>query len=280
MSEIWGAALITTAGSIGGALISKSGQDTLPANNYNAYGEVNSPVTGAINSRDSIFNALNDPNFQAQVSGAQGNYLGALNSAANSPLLNSAKGYTSDVLSGNYLNSPIVKGYADQAYKGIISQGANQDARIQAGYANNGLGFSTGMQQAQQANKAATASSAAGTRAGILSSNYQQERQLQQGAVGNAETLNSATPSYLSQINSALYAPYQAQGGITTNLLGSPVQSPQPTYVQQPSGLDAAASGLSFGTGLASLYGKLQKSSGGGSSGNTSGYSPTDFQGG
>lgn len=243
----------------------------LPADVYNAYGEPNTPASGAITSRNNIFSGINTQGFQDASTGASQNYIQSLLHAANNPQLGQAQAYNSDVLGGKYLNSPQVKGYADQAYNSIIGQGANQDARIQAQFANNGLGFSTGMQQAQRANKAATAGQAATTRAGILSSNYQGERQLQQGAVGNELSLNSAAPSYLSQINGALFAPYSAQAGLTTQLLGNAVQSPQPTYIQNPTGADALAAGTSTATGLYSLLSGLKGKFGGGSTGNTTG---------
>lgn len=247
----------------------------LPADVYNAYGEPNTPASGAIASRDNIFTGLNSAGFQDATAGASQSYIQALMQAAHNPQLGQAQAYNSDVLNGKYLNSPQVKGYADQAYNSIIGQGANQDARIQAQFANNGLGFSTGMQQAQRANKAATAGQAATTRAGILSSNYQGERQLQQGAVGNELSLNSAAPSYLSQINGALFAPLSSQAGLTTQLLGNPVQSPQPTYIQNPTGADALAAGTSTATGLYSLFNSLKGKFGGGSTGNTTGSGTT-----
>jgi hypothetical protein len=249
-----------------------SATQVAPADFYNAYGQKNTPNTGAVNSMNNIFGALNNSNLNNSAAGASGDYVSALQNAANGPQLAGANAYNSNVLSGQYLNSPQVKGYADQAYNSIIGQGANQDARTRANFANNGLGFSTGMQQSQQAGAAATANQASQARAGILSNNYQAERQLQQGAVGNAESLNAQTPNYLSQINSALYAPYTTQAALTTGLLGNSVNSPQGTYAQNPTGANALASGVSTATGMASLLQGLQQSSGGGNSGNTMGY--------
>lgn len=264
-------ATISVVGGLATSYLNKPKTPTqLAADNYNAYGEKNTQATGAINSRDSIFDSINSPGFQSLLQRASGDYTKSLTDAANSPLLGQAKGYTGDVLSGQYLNSPQVKNYADQAYNSIISQGKDQNARTEAQFANNGVGFSTGMQQAQRAGNAATANTAAGARAGILSNNYQAERQMQQGAVSNSESLTAQTPSYLSQINSALYAPYNSQAGLTTQLLGPSVNSPQSTYVANPSTGQQVAGGISSATGLYSLLSGLK------GSGNSGGSAPTE----
>lgn len=268
---------IAGIGSVVGGLASAYGasqgskQSTLPASFYNAYGQLNTPNTGAISSMNNIFNSINGTGFGAQTQGASQDLVNSLRGAANSPQLGAANAYNSDVLSGKYLNSPQVTDYANKAYSSIIGQGANQNARTQANFANNGLGFSTGMQQAQQANGAATAGQAATTRAGILSSNYQNERQLQQGAVGNAESLVSQAPNYLSQINSALYAPYNSQAGLTTGLLGQQTNNPQPTYVQQPNIGNVIGQGTGTAAGLYQLFQNLQQKNGGGNPGNSTG---------
>lgn len=240
----------------------------LGSNFYNAYGQANTPNQGAITSMQNIFDALNGGSVNGQAVGASQAYANSLNSAASNPLIGSAGNYLSGELSGNDLNSPTVKGYADNAYNSIISQGANQNARTQANFANNGLGFSTAMQQAQQAGNAATANQAATTRAGILSNNYQAERQLQQGAVGLSEGVVAQPSTYLGQITNALYAPYNAQAGLTTGLLGQQTNNPQNTYVQNPNLGNAIGSGVSSASGLYSLFNSISKNNGGGTTGN------------
>lgn len=264
---------IAGAGALIGGLASaysasQSGKTTsLPAQNYNAYGEVNTPDSGAITSRNNIFGTLNAGTLNNQAAGASQNYANALNSAATSPGLSAAGNLATNEINGSYLNSPTVNNYANQAYNSIIGQGANQNARIQANFANNGIGFSTGMQQAQQANSAATSNQAALARSGILSQNYQAERQLQQGAIGQEESVVAQPSTYLSQINSALYSPYASQASLTTGLLGNSVQSPQNTYVAQPGLGQAIGSGVSTAQGLYSLLNGVGKSSGAGSAG-------------
>jgi hypothetical protein len=243
----------------------------LPPTFYNAYGQMNTPNEGAVTSMNNIYGALNNGTVNPQAVAASQAYANSLNSAASNPLLGSANAYTSNELAGGDLTSPIVNNYANQAYNSIISQGQNENARTQANYANNGLGFSTAMQQAQQAGTAATANQAAQTRAGILSQNYQQERQLQQGAVGLGESLVAQPSTYLGQVNQALYAPYQQQAQITTGLLGNNPYSPQPTYVQQPNIGNAIGTGIQSAQGIYSLYNSINGPSAGGG-----GYTPVE----
>jgi hypothetical protein len=247
----------------------KSSQTSLPASSLNAYGQFNTPNTGAITSMNNIFDTLNSGTLNSQATGASQNYANSLNAAATNPLLAQGSNYLSNELAGGDLNSPQVNNYANQAYNSIISQGANQNARTAANYANNGLGFSTAMNQAQQAGNAATANTAATTRAGILSNNYEQQRQLQQGAIGLSEGEVAQPATYLGQINNALYAPYNSQASLTTGLLGSPTNNPQNTYVQQPGLGQALSSGVSTASGLNSLFNNLNMQSGYGSDGNT-----------
>jgi len=260
-------ALIGGLSSAYGAL-QKPSQQNLGANFYNAYGQQNTPNSGAITSMGNIFNSLNNGTVNSQATDASGNLVGALNAASDSPL-NAASGqYLQNELQGGDLTSPLVNNYANQASNQIISQGANQNARTQANFANNGLGFSTAMQQAQQAGTAATANQAATTKAGILSQNYQQERNLQQGAVNLGESVTAQPSQYLSQINNALYAPYTSQAGLTTQLLGNQTNNPQNTYVQNPNLGNAIGSGVSSATGLYSLFKSMNQQQGGGSGGN------------
>lgn len=268
---------IAGIGSLVGGLASaygasqKSSASSLPANFYNAYGQLNTPNTGAITSMNNIFDSLNNGTVNSQAVGASQNLANSLNSAASNPLNAQGSSMLSGELAGQDLTSPIVNNYANDAYNSIISQGQNQNARTQANYAANGLGFSTGMQQAQQANSAATSNQAATTKAGILSQNYQQERQLQQGAVGLAESEVAQPSTYLSQINNALYSPYTSQAGLTTGLLGSSTYSPQPTYVQNPSLGNAIGSGVSGASGLYSLFNSVAQNNGLGTYGSTGG---------
>lgn len=268
---------IAGIGSIVGGLASaygasqKSSQQNLGAQFTNAYGQTNVPNQGAITSMNNIFDQLNNGTVNSSAVGASQNYANSLNNAAMSPLNGASGTYLSNELAGGDLTSPIVNNYANQASNSIISQGANQNARTMANFANNGLGFSTAMQQAQQAGNAATANQAATTKAGILSQNYQQERQLQQGAVGLGESVVAQPSTYLSQLNNAIYAPYNSQAALTTGLLGQQTNNPQNTYVQNPNLGNAIGSGVSSASGLYSLFNNLQQNNGGGSSGSTGG---------
>lgn len=278
----WIAGVASLVGGLASAYGSSqsSKQTSLPATSLNAYGQFNTPNTGAITSMGNIFDALNNGTVNSSAVGSSQNYANALNSAATNPLLSQGSTYLSGELGGSDLSSPTVNNYANQAYNSIISQGQNQNARTQANFANNGLGFSTAMQQAQQAGNAATANTAATTRAGILSQNYQQERQLQQGAVGLSEGEVAQPATYLGQINNALYAPYNSQASLTTGLLGNNTNNPQNTYVQQPGLGNAIGSGVSSASGLYSLFNNINNNNGGGNAGSNGTTSLDAFGGG
>lgn len=270
----WIAGIGTLVGGLASAYgaSQKPSQTNLGAQFTNAYGQTNTPNSGAITSMNNIFDQLNNGTVNSSAVGASQNYANSLNAAASNPLLGTANNYLSNELSGGDLSNPTVTGYANDAANSIISQGANQNARTMANFANNGIGFSTAMQQAQQAGNAATANQAATTKAGILSNNYQQERQLQQGAVGLGEGVVAQPSTYLSQLNGALYAPYNSQASLTTGLLGQQTSNPQNTYVQNPNLGNAIGSGVSSASGLYSLFNSINGANGGGSAGSNGTY--------
>lgn len=255
----WGTVIGGVAGLASSFLGGNNKPTALPQNFYNMYGQMNTPNTGAISSMQNIFGTLNGGNFQSQINNASKNYAGALTNAANDPGLRSIYDFGQRQLNGEYLNSPIVNGYANQAYTSQLAAGADQAAQTRARYARAGLGFSTANQQAQDADVASAAQKASTTRAGILSSNYQNERQLQQNAPGQISSAISQPLSYLSQIPSAYYTPLQMQAGLTTQLAGGAnVSTPQ--YYQAPGFSDMLAGGIQQGAGLASILNSIKRS--------------------
>jgi len=224
------------------------------ATQYNAYGEeAATGNTGAVASKNSVFGTLNSSGFQNKVNSNTNEYTSALDNAANGQDLANISAYGNDVLSGKYLNSPTVNNYARQANNQVMSANANQNARTRAMYNRNGMGFSTGMQQAQQADTAAASAKGAGLESQIVANNYQNERNNQQNASSIIEGAQNQKLSYLNQKNSALYSPLQQQSSITTQLLGNG-SSQSPTYVQSPTISDTINDGLSTATGLYSMY--------------------------
>jgi hypothetical protein len=229
---------------------------------YNAYGELNTPATGAINSRDTIFNNMNSDEFQKRVAANTDAYSTEIAKSAYGKDMQDISTYGSDVLNGKYLQSPVVANYARGANNQIMAANADQLARSHAMFSRNGMGFSTTMQQAQQADKAASAAKGASLESQILANNYQNERALQSAAPSIITGAQNQRLSYLSGLNNALYAPLQTQAGITTQLLGNN-QIKDPTYVQTPTSADSFNNGLSSAVGMYSMYKGLN-------SGNTS----------
>lgn len=251
----WAAVGVGAAGIVAGFVQNNNGpkNKSVPATVYNAYGEANQPIKGAITSRDNIFNAINGDAFQSGINGASNLYTSRLKAAAYDPRLSAISNYGSDVLAGRYLTSPVVTGYANQAADTINAAGADEAARSAALYTRGGQGFSTGMLQALQSARTAAAQKAATTRAGILSSNYQNERNMQQGATDIVSNSVNQPLNYLGQVTGAMYQPYQLQAGLTTQLLGQN-QIHDPTLIQQPNAMSSIASGINTAAGLYSLY--------------------------
>lgn len=255
----WGTVIGGVAGLASSFLGGNKKPTALPQNRYDIYGRLNTPNTGAISSMEGIFKNINDTGFQGTIGDASKNYAGALTSAANDPGLHSIYNFGQRTLAGDYLQSPIVNSYANQAYTSQLAAGSDQAAQTRARYARAGLGFSTANQQAQDADMASAAGRASLTRAGILSQNYQNERQLQQAAPGMISSAISQPLSYLSQIPSAYYSPLQMQAGLTTQLAGGSSGISTPTYYQDPTLADKLAGGVQTAAGLASLLNSVKK---------------------
>lgn len=244
-----------TAGLASSFLGSKRPTQQLAPNVYNPYGEVNTPATGAINSRNQIFNSLGAD--QPGLTTATGNYASALTSAASDPRLKATSDYSMGVLRGDYLNSPMVNDYANKAAAGITAAGADTRARMGAALARGGQGFSTGALQAAQTGDAAAAAEAERTRAGIKMQNYQSERQIQNQAPGQVQTAVGLPSQFLSGVAGAYLSPLQAEAGLTTQLLGGQNQIKDQTLMQSPSFSDKLAAGLKTGTALADIIGQI-----------------------
>ncbi len=233
--------------------------DALPQNRYDIYGRLNTPNTGAISSMEGIFRNLNAPGFQDNIGDASKNFATSLGTAANDPGLHSIYNFGQKTLNGDYLSSPLVNQYANQAYTSQLAAGADQAAQTRARYARAGLGFSTTNEQAENADMASAAGRGALARSGILAQNYQNERQLQQQAPGVLSSAISQPLSYLSQIPSAYYAPLQMQAGLTTQLAGGQASTSTPTYYQEPNFADKLAGGVQQGAGLASILNGIKR---------------------
>jgi len=254
-----------------------------PSTVYNAYGEANGGNEGAIQSRDAIFERMNSEKFQNMLNNNADVYAKESAQAAYSPELASISAYGSDVLSGKYLNSPVVADYARKANGQVMAANADQNARTRATFSRAGMGFSTGMQQAQQADTAAASAKGASLESQIVANNYQNERALQSAAPSIIQGAQNQKLSYLAGVNQAYLNPLQQQAGITTQLLGNnQVQSP--TYVQTPTTADTVNNSLGTAVGLYSMYKGLNSGTGktgstGSSAGQISYWNGTDANG-
>lgn len=218
----------------------------------NAYGEINTPNSGAINSRNSIFNSM--ANLQPNINAATTNAANATSSAANNPAFGAITNYGTGVMRGDYLNSPTVNNYATQAANRIQAAGADTAARTQEAFGRQGMGLGTGVTQALQTGNTAAAAQAAQQEAGIKLQNYQAERQNQMQAPGIISSGITTPTALAQQVPGQLLNPLQQQAGITNSLLGN-AQASQPTLVQQPNLANDLAQGLSSGASVYSALG-------------------------
>lgn len=221
---------------------------------FNAYGEQNAPMTGAVESRNRIFDTINSEGFRGGVEGANADYVSFLRGAADNPNLNAIQDYASRSMRGDFLQNPIITGYADRAAAGINAGGADASSRLASLYARAGQGFSTGQIQAMQGGRTAAAAEAERTRAGILAQNLQSERALQQTAPALLQGVDQQRAGYLGSAAGAMYQPYQLQAGLTTSLLAGGNQIVRPEMQQQPGFSDYLAKGVGTAQSLFDLY--------------------------
>lgn len=255
----WAAVAAIGAGMLSSYMDSKKKNTTVPNQVTTAYGE-NTPIQGAITSRDSVLNTLNSRAFNDRVGAAQDQYLSGLQTAATNPAWGQIGNYGQSVLRGDYLQSPVITKYANDAYNRIMAEAADNQTRMQTQFNRAGQGFSTGMAQALQAARTTAAAKAATVKSGILADNYGKERVLQQGASDILQSGIAGQSSAYGNAMNALYAPLQAQAGLTTQLLGNQSVT-QPTLIAQPSFADKFASGVNTASGLYSLYNNMNSSS-------------------
>ena len=240
---------------LGSSLLNKPKAPTqVQPDQYNPYGEVNTPAEGAIDSRDSIFELLNSQGFQDQTNAANQGYIDYLSTASRSPQLAAIEGFGERTLRGDYLNSALIARYADQARDGVNRTAADSAERLSAGYGRAGQGFSTGQLQAVTNSKTRASSEAERLKAGILASNYQNERALQQSAPSILQGVANQRGDYLSRITGAEYQPLQLRANLTTGLLGGGNTVQQADAYQNPSTMDSISQGVSTASGLAELY--------------------------
>jgi len=159
----------------------------------------------------------------------------ALQSGAANPGWASAQSSAARTAAGGYLGgSPELTGQLNANYNRALSASADQNARIQDQYAKSGMSFSTGNQQAQQANTAAAAGQAQGQNAQIIGQNYGAERQLQAQSPQQLAAATGGQAALLGQVPGAYLNPLQQQAGITSGLSTGQIATPSTAIYNQP----------------------------------------------
>ena len=147
------------------------------------------------------------------------NYANALTTASQNPGWATAADNANKTASGAYLNgSPALDTAMAQNRAQTMATSANNDARIRSQFGQNGLNWSTGNEQAQQANDAAANAQAANTQAQTYLQNYQAERANQNNAGSMLQQATSTPLSYLGQVPGAYTAGLSGPAGLLSGL--------------------------------------------------------------
>ena len=174
-------------------------------------------ATGAPQIRSTLFNYLNQ-SLPSSVS-AGNTYAGASQGAAANPGWATAAGNANQNAAGDYLAGSPQLDTALATQRGqTMADAANQDARIKSQFTQNGMGWSTGQQQAQEANNAAAGAQAANTSAQTYLQNYMNERANQNNAGTQLATATSQPLNYLSGVAGATQAPLAGAGNLISGL--------------------------------------------------------------
>lgn len=165
--------------------------------------------------------------FPGMMSNAQG-ASGAMGQAYALPGWGQAQQLASNEMQGNYLNgSPELDAAMAQMRAGSEAATANTNAGVRSQYAQNGMAFGTGNQEAEAANNAANNASANQAEAQAREQNYQAERQLQSNAVNNYATATTTPLNYLAQDNEPYMTPLTEISQIVSGLSkGGAVNNP------------------------------------------------------
>ena len=114
---------------------------------------------------------------------------------------------------------------------------ADATARAKGQYEQNGLGFSTGNQQAAENNATVAATRAGETNAQAYLQNYQAERAAQQNAPAALAQAEGVPLNYLNQVAGAYNAPLAQQGQIVSSLAGGGGTATPSTAVWEKPGI-------------------------------------------
>lgn len=203
--------------------------------------------TGAPELRNQLFNYLGG--YLPSSTQAGQTYASALQSQANNPIWGQVASNASKNAAGDYLaGSPVLDRALAQQAGQARAAAAGSDARIRSQYAKNGMSFSTGNQQAQEANEGATNASINANNSNAYLQNYLAERQNQNNA-GNQYASAAAAPlSYLGQVSGAYTQPLSQAGNLLSGL-----SSGGQTITTGSSGVYSPSTGSDILNGLGAL---------------------------
>jgi hypothetical protein len=135
----------------------------------------------------------------------------AYRNAANDPGWADAGNLARRTINGDFLNgSPQLDNAIASTRNAGNAEAANAAGRIREQYGQNGLGFGTAQQQAEQGAQAAATAQMNNAEAQTRLQNYQAERVNQQAAPAMLQTADSAPAQFLTSIPNAINQP-QAQ---------------------------------------------------------------------
>lgn len=190
--------------------------------------------SGAPQMRTDIFNR--EKANQPAIDEATGQTVAGLKAAAADPGWTDAQDLARGTIRGDYLHgSPELDSALATTRRAQMNAAADSNARNESQFAHNGMSFSTGDQQAADANTAAAAAAAGQTEAQARLANYEAERGRQEKGVDLLQNATSAPLNYLQNINSALTNPLATEASLISGLsTGGPVMAPSSTIVKQP----------------------------------------------
>lgn len=197
----------------------------------NAANKIRTP-TGGPEQRDWIFGQMTGD--RGAINGANQNFISGLNSAAYDPARSGMRNYVSSVLGGNYLHgSPELDSAMGAMRSASAAEGANDAGRVRSQFAQNGMSFGTGNQEAQDNATTSRAAAEDSAEAQARLANYQQERQYQEAAPGEMEKQISAPLNYLQAIPQAYLSPLSSMAQLTQGLAGGgSIATPTPYQTQ------------------------------------------------
>lgn len=167
-------------------------------------------------------------------------YAARSRTAANNPAFAQGRSNLAAISRGDYLNgTPQLENAIRAGRRTALAPVADTAADLRGQFGRAGMGFSTGMEQAAQANAAAAGARAGEGEQAARLQNYQMERQLQLAAPQMAGALEAIPLQMLQQIPSAYLSPLSQEAEIIQGLSGNAATAtPNSTVVKQPGILD------------------------------------------